>query len=283
MLKTVKSNQVKASLPKRKLNSHKGENGKLLVVGGSIDYYAPPVLAALGALNSGVDIATVVVPEVNFDVTRSLSMDLIVKKYPGESLTLRYTDMIIEMAKNFDAILIGPGLGKAEKNKESVKEIVKKVKIPTVLDADAISVLKMINNFPLEQPIAITPHIMEFRNLVDREVELNEKNSKGAVLLRSISMDLGINVLLKGPTDFISSAEGGVEINKTGNPGMTVGGSGDVLAGVVSSLMAQGVDTFEACRAGAYYVGKAGDLVMKHKGFNFLASDIVQALPAVLN
>ncbi len=282
MLKPINRSTVKKFLPQRRLDSHKGQNGRVLIVGGSIDYYGPPVLAGLGALYSGADLVYLYVPECNFDACRSMYPDFIVKKYEGEYLSERAAAQIIEFGKKCDAVVIGPGLSDDEKVVAGVIEILSNLRIPTVLDADAIFALKKIEKFPLEQPLVITPHRNEFRNMVDREIVVDEKDAKSVILLRSISMDLHINVLLKGRIDYVSSTKGNVETNNTGNAGMTVGGSGDVLAGLVGSLLAQGLSGYDAARCAAFYLGKAGDFMFKNKGINYSASDIAFALPYVL-
>lgn len=279
MLKEIKKSAVRDLLPRRHPDSHKGQNGRVLIIGGSIDYYGAPILSALGALNSGADLVRIFVPECNFECSRSLYPDFIVKKYPGEFLTARHAESIVEFGKNCDSILIGPGLGDREQTLEAVLEILSTLHIPTVLDAEAMMALKKVDKFPLQQQIVITPHQNEFQNLVDREIVVDENDTKSVVLLRSISMDLHINVLLKGKVDYVSSEEGVVETNRTGNAGMTVGGSGDVLAGVTATFLAQGLEGFDAARCAAYYVGNAGDLLRKQKGYNFSASDIAMMLP----
>jgi NAD(P)H-hydrate epimerase len=282
MLKHIKSSLVKNLLPKRSAQSHKGQNGRVLIVGGSIDYYGAPILAGLGALYTGADLVYLYVPECNFDVTRSMYPDFIVKKYAGEELTERSAEKIVDFGKDCDSVLIGPGLGDNEKVVGGVLEIIKNLHIPTVLDAEAINALKKVDKFPLQQPVVITPHLNEFSNLIDREIQMEEKDTKSVILLRSISMDLHINVLLKGPRDYVSSDEGYVEINDTGNAGMTVGGSGDVLAGMVATLLAQGLEGYDAARCAAYLAGKAGDRLKKQKGYAYSASDIAFALPYVI-
>lgn len=279
MLKEIKKSVAKDLLPRRRQDSHKGDNGRVLIVGGSIDYFGAPMLSALGALYSGADLVYLYVPECNFECTRSLYPDFIVKKYPGEFLTARYAENIIEFGKNCDSILIGPGLGDHEQTVDAVLEILNGLKIPTVLDAEAMMALKKIDKFPLQQTVVITPHQNEFQNLVDREIAVDEADPKSVVLLRSIAMDLHINVLLKGHTDYVASEEGVVETNHTGNAGMTVGGSGDVLAGVVATFLAQRLEGFDAARCAAYYAGMAGDLLKKQKGYLFSASDIAMTLP----
>ncbi len=282
MVPLIKEAFVRKLMPVRRSDSHKGENGRVLIVGGSLDYFGAPILAGLGAFYSGADLVYLYVPECNFECTRSFYPDFIVKKYKGEHLTKEAASKIIEFGKNCDSILIGPGLSDNEEVIEGVLKIVTELHIPTVLDAQAISVLKKIDKFPLEQTIVVTPHHNEFQNLVDREIVVNEADTKSVILLRSVSMDLHLNVILKGQIDYISSEEGVVEKNITGNAGMTVGGSGDVLAGVTATFLAQGMEGFDAARCSAYYVGKAGDLLKKSMGFNFIASDIAKAMPYVL-
>lgn len=282
MIKPIKKSTVKDLLPKRLNGSHKGDNGKVLIVGGSENYYGAPVLAGLGALRAGADLVYLMVPEGNFEATRSLYPDFIVRKFPGEHLTKRYAEKVINFAKKCDTVLIGPGIGENERTLEAVQEIVKNLKSSTILDADAISVLKKIKKFPLNQELTITPHNNEFKNLVDREIYVKEEDTKSVILLRSISMDLHVNILLKGEKDFISSNEGIVETNITGNAGMTVGGSGDVLAGVVAGLISQGLEGFDACRCAAYFAGIAGDKLAKKYGNGFLASELARAIAEVM-
>lgn len=281
-LKEIKKSQVKALLPRRRPDSYKGQNGRVLIIGGSIEYYGAPILSALGALYSGADLVYLYVPECNFEIARSFYPDFIVRKYAGEYLTARHADEIIEFGKKCDSILIGPGLGGREHTIDAVMEIVQKLAIPTVLDADAMMALKKIEKFPLQQPIVITPHKNEFRNLIEREIEVDESDPKSVVLLRSIAMDLHISVLLKGPVDYVVSEEGAVEKNLTGNAGMTVGGSGDVLAGVCAAFMAQGLEAFDAARCAAYFTGASGDLLQKEKGVYYSASDIALEMPQAL-
>jgi len=283
MLPEIKKSLVEKLLPKRNPKSHKGQNGKVLIVGGSIDFSGAPILAALGSLYSGADIVYLYVPSSNFDVTRGMYPDFIVKKFDGEFLQEKDADEIISFGKECNSILIGPGIGDKEESLKAVVNILQNLHIPTVLDAEAISALKKIEKFPLQQTIVITPHAREFQNLVDKDMMIDEQDAKSVILLRSISMDLQLNVLLKGSIDYVSSEEGHVETNHTGNAGMTVGGSGDVLAGVVATFLAQGCEGFDAARCAAYVVGDSGDTMKKTKGWYFSASDIATALPFCLN
>jgi len=279
-LKTIKNG---ASLkPKREESSHKGQNGRVLVVSGSKDFHGAPILTGMGALYGGADLVYLYVPECIEDVVRTFSADFIVKSYKGDYLNMDATKEIIAFGKSCDSVVIGPGLSKERGVLTAVQEIIENLHIPTVLDADAINVLKKIRKFPLQQPLVATPHQAEFKGLIDRDVRISEDDTKSIVLLRSIAMDLNISIVLKGAVDYISSEEGYVELNRTGNSGMTVGGTGDVLAGLIGSFFSQGASSYEASRAAAFYNGKAGDYLHKERGAYYSASDLAKALPFVL-
>lgn len=283
MVKDFKKSMAKQLLPRRAAQSHKGENGRVLIIGGCMEYYAPPVLAGLGAIYSGADLVYLYVPECNFDVCRSLYPDFIVKKFPGEYFTERAADAILDFAKEkCNSVLIGPGIGKNEHSIDAVLSLLNELHLPTVIDADALQVLKKVEKFPLSQPIVITPHQNEFRHLTDRDMTVKPEDPKSFVILRSLAMDLHLNILLKGAVDYIASYDGLMEANRTGNAGMTVGGSGDVLAGVVASFLAQGLEAYDAARVAAYYLGRSGDLLYKQKGVNYSASDLAMMLPYAL-
>ncbi len=285
MINEIKKSQARSLLPQRIANSHKGENGKVLIIGGSVEYYGAPLLAAMGALRGGADLVYLYVPECNFEVSRNFSPDLIVRKFEGDYFNPNYAQAqeIVEFARGMDCVLIGPGIGKNNDDVvDGVFELLNDLPTPTVLDSTAIYALKKVKKFPLSQPIVITPHGNEFKYFVDRDVDVREDDPKSTVLLRSIAMDLGITVLLKGAVDLVCSWEGVMEKNLTGNAGMTVGGSGDVLAGLVSGLMAQGLDGYEASKCAAYFTGAAGDLLKKEMGNGFIASDIYETLPLVM-
>lgn len=280
MVKELRSGDIRKLYPRRASDSHKGMNGRLMIVGGSIDYYGAPLLSALGALYSGVDLVYLFVPECNFDVARSMYPDFIVRTFPGEYLDVKAIRPVVDFSKKCDAILIGPGLGEREETMEALLKLVKELEIPTVLDASAIQVFQKIKEVPSQQ-IVITPHHNEFETLTGKDIKISGSMSNKVVLLRTLATDLKINIILKGPEDLIASDEGEVLKNMTGNPGMTVGGSGDVLSGFVASLMAQGAAPFAACQAATYLLGKAGDELMKQKGYNFSASDLALEIPYV--
>lgn len=282
----IKSGQLHKMIRKRAVDSHKGDNGRVLVIGGSADYHGAPILSANAALRAGADLVYLYVPECNFDVTRAASPNFIVMKYKGDYFSPRAAFDIVEFGKTCDAVLMGPGMGTLDELKEvvvdGVLEILKGLRIPTVLDSLAIFALKKIRKFPLEQDLLITPHHNEFMNLVDRDMRISENDTQSVILLRSIAMDLHLNIVLKGHVDLVTSDEGDVVKSRTGNAGMTVGGTGDVLAGIAASLMAQGNDAFSSAKASALISGMAGDRAFKYSGNGLTASDVIDEIAGVL-
>lgn len=279
MLKLV---EFRKHIPKRSALSHKGQNGKALVVAGSLDFHGAAIFAAWGALNSGADLVTMVVPECNFEVSRNFSPDLIVSKYPGEYLNSRAQELVLALAKKTDVVILGPGMGEHPETMKALKHIVERLEVPTVLDASAIQVLEMLNKMPLKQSLTITPHHAEFEKLTGKPFKIKDQSDHKVRIIRTLANDLKINILLKGPIDIIAGEDGRVEENHNGNAGMTTGGSGDVLAGLVAGLIAQGLSPFDACSAGAYILGSAGDKLFKEKGYAYKASDLANEIPYIV-
>ncbi len=259
---------------RRESSSHKGDNGRVMVVGGSIDYHGAPILAGLGALGSGCDLVTLVVPEVNFDVTRSMLPDFIVKKYPGSRLNHGASEKILELANEMDVCVLGPGIGTSDETKKALTSIIEGLAIPLVLDADGLKIVDL--NVLKKSRAVITPHGGEFEALTGEKLP-SELESRARCVLKW-AKKLSVTILSKGRVDIIADADR-VRTNGTGNPGMTVGGTGDVLAGVVGGFISQGIPPFEACGCAAFVNGLAGDALHRFKGYGFTASDVAGELP----
>ncbi len=281
-LQELKSGDIKKLIPKRDPNSHKGMNGRILIVGGDETYHGAPVLSGMGALRSGADLVTLIVPTLHLNAVRSLAPDFIVQGFSDGHLDSRDIQSILEAAKKADVLLMGPGLSENEHVLQVLNDIVTNLEIPTVLDGGAIQVLQKIKSMPLRQKIVITPHHNEFENLTGKDIKINSTLSHKVVLTRTLATDLRINILLKGPQDLMASEEGVVFLNKTGNSGMTVGGSGDVLAGFIAGLIGQGAAPYAACQIATYVFGKAGEELFKQKGYGYTASDLAEEIPFVL-
>lgn len=260
-------------LKKRDISSHKGNNGTVLVVGGSIDYSGAPTLAALSAFKSGVDLVYVACPESVSQTIRSYSPDLIIKTLSHDFIVDRDVDKIIELSKKADSVVIGCGIGRDNETALAVNEIISEIKKPMVIDADGLKLLysDIINEIKSE--IVVTPHSAEFKALFD--IKMPESLEDKIETVSKAACENNCVVLLKGVLDIISNGRK-TRINKTGNPGMTVGGTGDCLAGIVGGLMAQEHDAFEAACLGAYINGKAGDMAKEKYGYHFMASDMIK-------
>jgi len=257
----ITKKQIK--LPKRRSYSHKGDNGKVLIIGGSRDYVGAVALAGLAALRSGSDWVTIAAPEKVGYAINALSPDLVVKKYKGDDFCASRAKDILKFEKQFDAVLIGNGIGMHCKT--FVNKYVNETKKPLVIDADALKQIKLQD---IKNAI-LTPHKKEFNILL--------KNSK--LTINNYKKQLKNNIiLLKGKTDEIITSSK-TYYNKTGNAGMTKAGTGDVLAGLCVSYLAQGLSLKQSAINAAYYNGLAGDILLKKKkGFTYLASDLVEEI-----
>jgi NAD(P)H-hydrate epimerase len=265
----------------RRAEAHKGEFGRLLVIGGSETYSGAPVFVASAALRVGVDLAYVAAPSKTAYAISSISPDLITIKLDDSHLAPEDIAAVKPYLRNATAVAIGPGLGLHKETKAAVKEIISLVedsKIPLLLDADG---LKAFADFKhkFSTPAVLTPHAGEYKILTGKEPdELNQK----AIHVQKTAKDLGAVVLLKGNVDVIADKKR-VKLNFTGNAGMTVGGTGDVLSGIVAAFLAQGTNPFEAAVAGAFVNGAAGDFVKAEKGFHMVASDLIDWIPRVID
>ncbi|MBD3270379.1 NAD(P)H-hydrate dehydratase [Candidatus Peregrinibacteria bacterium] len=276
---TIKISDLKKKIKSRKADSYKTKNGRVLVVGGSNDYHGAPIFCGLAAVNTGVDLVKMAVPESNFEVTRNASPALIVKKYPGEYLSSRGRELIYMIAKKADVAVIGPGLKDRPETIKAVKDILLGIDIPVVLDAEAIQALELVENMPLSQKLIITPHHGEFEKLIGKAFKIRDPQPHKSRLIRTLANDLKMNILLKGPVDLIASDDGKIADNTSGNAGMTKGGTGDVLAGMVGGLIAQGVEMYDAGCLGAYCLGKAGEKLYKEKGYAYTTMDLIEEIP----
>ncbi len=253
-------------LPKRTSSSHKGDNGKVLIIGGSKEYVGAVALAGLAALRSGVDWVTIAAPEKVGYAINALSPDLVVKKYKGDDFCASRAKDILKLEKDFNAVLIGNGIGMH--CKAFVKKYTSKTKKPLVIDADALKHIKLQD----VKNAILTPHHREFKILL-KNSKLNEKNFK-----KHLRNNI---ILLKGKVDQIISNTKTYH-NKTGNAGMTKAGTGDVLAGLCVGFLGQGLSLEQSAINAAYFNGLAGDILLKKKkGFTYLASDLVEEIKKI--
>ncbi|OYR48414.1 NAD(P)H-hydrate dehydratase [Halorubrum sp. Eb13] len=256
-------------------DSHKGENGEVLVVGGG-PYTGAPSLAARAALRAGADLVRVACPETVAREVQGYSADLIVRGLPGGRLGPAHVDRVAELAADNDVVVFGPGLGDDDATLEFVREFLAGYDGRAVVDADA---LRAVPEVDTDATLVCTPHQGE---LVGMGGETAADPDERAALVRAFAADLGHTLLVKGAVDVISDGDGdAVRLNRTGNPGMTVGGTGDVLAGTVGALAAV-TDPFRAAAIGAYVNGRAGDAAATARGNGLVATDLPDRLPEAM-
>lgn len=259
---------------KRPSLSHKGDAGRVLIIGGG-PYSGAPALSALGALRAGADIVTVAAPGSVSDIIASFSPNLIVKKLSGDILEEEDIPIISNLIEKHDVIVMGMGLGNDKRTICAIEKIIPLCK-KAVIDADALS-SKII---PLcHENIILTPHAGEMKRISGKDVPT--ENIERVEFIRNFSKKNKVTVLLKGTIDVISDGRE-VRGNRTGNPGMTVGGTGDVLAGLTGALFARSTSPLEASACGAFINGAAGDLAFKEYGYGLLATDVIDNIPAVM-
>ena len=261
--------------------AHKGEFGRLLIIGGSATYSGAPALAALAALEVGVDLVYVAAPRDAALAISSYSPNLITFKLEGECLSLKHVRILKTLVERCTALIIGPGL---ETRRESLKALPRILDMaealgkPMLLDADGLKLFAQLGR-RAGTACVLTPHRGEFKLLTG--VEPSEEPGKLAGKVRDAARRFGATILLKAPVDVISDGDR-VKLNRTGGPAMSVGGTGDVLAGVVGGFLAMGVQPFEAAVAGAFINGAAGDLAYKRKGPHLKATDLLQEIPGLI-
>lgn len=261
--------------PRPKKLAKKGDNGRVLVIGGG-PYTGAPALAALAAYRAGVDLVHLAVPSSVYQIIASFSPNFIVHPVGDKILTEEAIPTILDLAKKVDSIVIGPGLGNAEQTKHAVKELVRLTKPRLVLDASAFDALTL-RDIKTKEGI-VTPHAGEFKKLT--YIGLPKKLEARVAIVEKIAKRTKMAILLKAATDIISDGKR-TKLNSTGNEAMTVGGTGDVLAGICAALLAKKVEGFRAACMSAFINGKAGELAFKEKSYSLLATDLIEKMPEV--
>lgn len=269
----IEKSDIKVALHKRSKFSHKGNFGHALLIAGSYGKMGAAILSARAAMRSGVGLLTVHVPACGYEIIQTSVPEAMASVDSSDALL-----SLIPKTENFNAVGIGPGIGQEKQTIKALAELLETVGKPIVLDADAINILA--GNKQLIQLIPkggiLTPHPKEFERLVgswSTDFERLEKQLE-------FSKKTSTVVLLKGAHTSISTQEGKVYFNNTGNPGMATGGSGDVLTGLVTGLLAQGYTSEESALLGAWIHGLAADCAVKGVGEQALiASDIIDSLP----
>jgi ADP-dependent NAD(P)H-hydrate dehydratase len=267
----------------RKVDSHKGDNGVVCVVGGSRLFHGAPFFASMASLRTGADLLYLAVPKLIATSVRSLSPDLIVFPIADAKLTTGAADALLKWLPEIDCLVLGPGIGR--QNLDGAKKLVRDVclerKVRATIDAEAQNL--EIYGLVKGKGCVTTPHPGEFKRVFGQdtgnslEAKLTSVNSK--------ARESGLTIVLKGAETVISDGSDNY-VNRTGSPGMTCGGIGDTLSGVIGTLIAQASGTdlksVEIAAAASYVVGLAGKKAVSEKGFHIVATDIIDQISAVL-
>ena len=277
--KNLSTSIVKKFIPARKSKSRKGDNGIVLVVGGSYIYHGAPILSSIAALRCGTDLGYTSVPKINVTSTRAISPNLIVIPLVDQKLTRGAVNKLVgALPRNLDSATIGMGLAIQEKN--ALLLLVKSLLDRDVrLSLDASALIPEVLPILANKNVVVTPHAGEFKRLFgdspsdskNDRIRLVEKNAK----------KYGITVLLKGKTDLISNGSTTYLYEKK-IPAMTVGGTGDVLSGLVAGMLSKNRNPLESAAAATFINGLAGKAVQKKLGLHITSMDLLDEIPTVM-
>lgn len=267
-------------IPPRDPASHKGDFGRVLLIGGSRGMSGAIALAGMAALRSGAGLVTLAVPDAILDTVACFDpcyMTVPIACDAEGRLVASAKSSLLELTANFTTVGLGPGLSRGTGLTQLVSEIYKRATCPLVVDADGLNALaeRPAGLANPGGPRILTPHPGEFRRLVGAELSLDESREQA----RRLAEQFGVVVVLKGHQSLVTDGRRSHQ-NETGNPGMATGGAGDVLTGVITALLGQGFAPFDAARLGVHVHGLAGDLACDELGeVSLIASDILEYLP----
>ena len=265
---------LKYLFPRRKTNTHKGENGKLVILAGSKNFRYTGLISAMGAIRTGVDLIHLITPEdarlqsYNFP-------ELIHTTVSGSFFTPDHLEYLSDQLKWCNTFLLGPGIGQNDETKEFVQMILESWgHVPHILDADA---LRLVSPTQLTQESTITPHMNEFQQLFGVKMNKDNEDRAKAVLELFQKKQFNGTLLLKGSTDIIANSHT-LRYNRTGTPSLSKGGTGDLLAGLCAGLVARSCKAIHAACLSSYLLGKAGESVVEEVGEVFTLNELFVAL-----
>ena len=275
----LSSSIVENFITPRKSTSRKGENGIVLVVGGSYIYHGAPILSSLAALRSGTDLVYTCVPKINVTSTRSVSPNLIVIPLVDQKLTLGAVKKLVgALPRNLHSATIGMGLAIQDKN--SLLYLVKSLLDRDVrLSLDASALIPEVLPILANKNVVVTPHAGEFKRLFGNIPP--DSNLERIELVEQSALKHGITILLKGPTDVISDGNM-TYLCKKNTPAMTVGGTGDVLSGLVAGLLSTNRNCLESAASASFICSLAGKDVQEKLGLHMTSMDLINSIPIVM-
>lgn len=308
----MRKGYISSLIKRRPRYSHKGDYGHILIVAGSRGKTGAAFLSAKACMRAGAGLVTIGVPESLMDIFQARVTEEMVLPLPDKAdgtLSAKASKTILKfLSEKADVLCIGPGIGVSENTQKLMMELLTSSDAPMIIDADGINSISQANVAremlkKAKAPIILTPHTGEMARLLRQGIGVRGQgtkkqdskkskiqNPKSAIDMieldrigtaLSFSKETGTCLVLKGVPTVIAGPDGRAFINQTGNPGMATAGTGDVLAGIISSFIGQGLTPLEAVMLGVYIHGLAGDIVARDKGeYSLIASDIIEALPA---
>jgi len=270
-------------LPARRPETHKGDYGRVIVVGGSRGMAGAPCLCGRAALRSGAGLVTVAVPQSLYQIVAAKLTNCMTRPLPEAAggIALRDFEAVREFLESADVLAVGPGAGRSAPTIAAITKIVAEVARPMVIDADGLFALASASARQLaaKAPRILTPHPGEMARLLGLPDTTAVQQDREGSALRAVERFGGV-IVLKGHRTIVTDGQR-LYVNNTGNPGMATGGTGDVLTGVIAGLLAQGLSPFQAAQLGVYIHGLAGDIARDRVGeTSLVATDVLRALPA---
>lgn len=272
-----------AGLPARRPDSNKGSYGKVLVIAGSRNMAGAAAFSARAAYAMGAGLVTIFTPECNRQILQALVPEAVMKTYPEDGAD---TDVLRGLLEKNSCAVVGPGLGTSRASAEIVKTVLDTAHIPLIIDADALNITAADKACresleKLSADVIITPHMMELSRLTGYNIQTLKTNCEN--ICEEFSRINGVICIAKDARTRIYGAGQNVYVNLSGNNGMSTGGSGDVLTGILAGLTAQGLDAAHAAALGVYVHGRAGDFAAQKKSvYSMTASDIIEAIPELI-
>ena len=274
------------SLSPRRPDTHKGDYGRVLVVAGSVGMTGAAYLTSKAALRTGAGLVTLAIPESLNSIMEAKLTCVMTKPLPetdARTLSSEAKQELLDLSEEYDVIAIGPGLGRHPETKGLVLWLIQMLDKPIVLDADGINAIDN-DLYAIERTrkeIVLTPHPGEMAKLLGLSSAEDVQKRRMKIAMKFAEKE-GIVLVLKGHETLVTDAQR-IYINSTGNPGMATAGAGDVLTGMIASLIGQGMEAFDAAQLGAYLHGRAGDIAARRLGqMAMTATDIIDALPRAL-
>lgn len=281
--KGIVSKNIKGMLPRRDKFSHKGTFGRVGIISGSLGMTGATYLSSMAALRTGSGLVYSIVPDSLKEVLSIKLTEAIIKPVEDRStghFTMDSFQQIIHIIEGMDAIAIGPGMGVDEERVELVRKILLEYKKPVILDADGINLISLDPTILMDRQgdTIITPHPGELSRLLG--VSIGEIQKERVEYSKLTSNKYNVITVLKGANTLVTDGKEKVYKNNTGNPGMATAGSGDVLTGMITSFIGQGISPYEGAVLGVYCHGLAGDLASRDKGeYGMIARDILDNIP----